>query len=82
MNIVELNARIAKGETIVAGMHEAVSVGTHWLNPFTGKLEAWYSHDMAVTSQLISAAERISELQAEIDEIKAMIPERNNITTA
>jgi hypothetical protein len=71
-----------KGDTVVSGIHEAEPTGVRWLNPFTGKSEPWYNSDMAVTRQLVAAAERIGELQADIDEIKAMITERNNITTA
>lgn len=61
------------GETLRSGIHAPEPTGIHWLNPFTGKLEPWYSDKMAVTRQLIAAAERINELQAQIDEIKSFL---------
>ena len=61
------------GHGVVLGMYEPQPTGIHWLNPFTGKSEPWYSDKMAVTRQLIAAAERINELQAEIDEIKSFL---------
>ena len=61
---------------------EPSSLEIRWVNVFTGKSEAWVSQAHSYRVMFESAAKLISELQAEIDEIKAMIPERNNITTA
>lgn len=58
---------------IILGMEPAADTGIRWLNPFTGEHEVWHTPDMAIALQLQSAAQRIRELQAEIDAIKAFL---------
>lgn len=46
---------------------------TGFVNPFTGKTEEYRSERDANAKMLASAAQRINDLQAEIDKIKAFL---------
>lgn len=58
---------------LISGIREAEDSGIRWTNPFTGELEVWYSSEMAVSSQLRAAANRIKELEEQIREIKSFL---------
>lgn len=60
-------------EIVLKGYMPAEDTGVHWLNPFSGELEVWYSGDMAVASQLRAAAKRINELEEEVKAIKSFL---------
>lgn len=65
---------VEKGEWVIApGVRPAEDSGILWLNPFTGELEAWHNTNMAVSSQLRAAAERINSLQEQVDALKASL---------
>lgn len=46
---------------------------SHFLNPFTGTSEEFISERDANNKMLAAAAERINDLQAEIDAIKSFL---------
>ncbi|CAN7391291.1 hypothetical protein [Neorhizobium sp. LjRoot104] len=58
------------GEKLIEAAQSGIG-DVHFQNPFTGKMERYVSERTYMTSMLRSAAERINELQDEVDRIKA-----------